>query len=46
MLHRVDFKADAFDYSSDIRGGIAHDTPKGWTVSSDGGFVLELAQKR
>jgi len=46
ILHRVDFKADAFDYSSDIRGGIAHDTPKGWTVSSDGGFVLELAQRR
>jgi hypothetical protein len=46
MLHQVDFKADAFDYSIGIRGGIANDTPKGWTVSSDGGFVLELAQRR
>jgi len=46
MLHQVDFKADAFDYSISIRGGIANDTPKGWTVSSDGGFVLELAQRR
>ena len=46
MLHRVDFRADAFDYSIGIRGGFATDTPKGWTVSSDGGFVLELAQRR
>jgi hypothetical protein len=46
MLHRVDFKADAFDYSIGIRGGIANDTARGWTVSSDGGFVLELAQRR
>lgn len=46
MLLRLDFRADAFDYSIGIRGGNATDTPKGWTVSSDGGFVLELAQRR
>ena len=44
MLHRVDFRANAFDYSIGIRGGFATDTPKGWTVSRDGGFVLELGR--
>jgi len=36
----------AFEYSIGIRGGFANDTPKGWTVSRDCGFVLELAQRR
>jgi hypothetical protein len=46
MLHRVDFKADAFDYSIGIRGGIANDTPRGWMIKREVGFALELAQRR
>jgi hypothetical protein len=46
MLHRVEFKQDGFDYAIGIAGGLATDTQKGWMLTSDGGFVLDLAQRR
>lgn len=45
-LHRVHFKADKFDYSVALHGAIARPTAQGWTLSSDGTFALELAQKQ
>ena len=43
---RVHFKLDGFDYSVNIDGGNATQTPQGWTLSSDGRFALKLAQRQ
>jgi hypothetical protein len=43
---RVHFNLDGFDYSVNIDGGHANQTPQGWTLSSDGRFTLALAQRQ
>lgn len=45
-LSSVHFQLDDFPYSIQLDGGLAAQTDKGWTLSSDGRFVLKLAQRK
>lgn len=45
-LSSVHFQLDDFPYSIQIDGGLATQTDKGWNLSSDGRFVLKLAQRK